>query len=145
MPERLPDCHVLDMSFGPALLSKAIRQPVTFLRTQPSHLVRPVRQHEQRHNAKQDGGNSFEQKKPSPPGEPQPVNPQNCACDWSSEDKADRNGRHKPRDRLGPVLIDEPVGKINDHAGKKAGFGRAKQETRAVKLKWSMDKTCKRC
>src|SRR5205814_777032 len=38
-------------------------------------------------------------------------------------------------------LVDEPVGKINDDAGKEPGLSRAQQKTRAVKLVRSAHKT----
>src|SRR6266403_1284486 len=49
------------------------------------------------------------------------------------------------RVRLRAVLINEPVREINNHAGEKSRFGRAKQKSRAVKLPWCSHETSQGC
>src|SRR5260370_41173378 len=95
--------------------------------------------------SKKSCGEGFKQKKPTPSGEPEPVNFQNAAGDRSPENKTNGNRRHEARDGFGPVMINEPVRKINDHARKKSCFSRAQQKSRAVKFVRRSDETGQRC
>src|ERR1051325_529800 len=79
-------------------------------------------------------GKPPQREKPPQSGKPKPVNPQDGSRNRPADDKPDRDGGHEPRDRLGSVLIDKPVGKVNNHARKEACFRRTKEETRPVKL-----------
>src|SRR5438445_780424 len=75
----------------------------------------------------------------------QPMRTQDHAGKRPTKNISDRNSRHEPGDRLGPVLINEPVGKINNDAGEKTRLRRAEEETRAVKFDRSAHKTGERC
>src|SRR5260370_31166242 len=70
-----------------------------------------------------------------------PKTTQDHAGKSPAEDVSNGNSRHKPRHRLRPILINEPVRKINNHTGEKACLGCAEQETRTLKLQRRADKT----
>src|SRR5260370_40239740 len=74
-----------------------------------------------------------------------PKTTQDHAGKSPAEDVSNGNSRHKPRHRLGTILINEPVRKINNHTGEKACRGCAEQETRAVKLQRRADETSECC
>src|SRR2546430_14983644 len=82
---------------------------------------------------------------PSQTGSVEPINTQHHAAKRPAENVSNGNSRHKPRHRLGPILINEPVRKINNHTGEKACLGCAEQETRAEKLQRRADKTSECC
>src|SRR5207237_10432744 len=66
---------------------------------------------------------------------------EDVAGEWAAEEVSNRNCGHNQPNRFGSVPIDEPVGKINNDAGEKPSFGRAQQETRAIKFQRSAHKT----
>src|ERR1051325_1372653 len=134
MAQRLPNRHVLQVCLGPALLGEARNQPVTFIGPKPANVAGPIWQYEKRRDPKRNGGNTLKRKKPTPSGKAKPVNTQDGSRNRPADDKPDRDGGHEPRDRFGSVLIDKPVGKVNNHARKEACFRRTKEETRPVKL-----------
>src|SRR4051812_48498928 len=96
--------------------------------------MRPIGQVEQSCDAEQDSWDSFEEKQPAPASDTQPVNSENHSGDRRTNDEANRYRRHEARDCLAAILIDEPVRKINNHAGKEPRLRSTEQKTRAVKL-----------
>src|SRR5712672_932202 len=62
--------------------------------------------------------------------------PQQPACERRAQHIRNRNGRHEQRPGAGAVLMTEPVGEVDKDAGEKAGFRRAQEKPRAVKLRW---------
>src|SRR5581483_11363808 len=144
MSKRLPDGHLFDICFRAPFFFQLGNEPIPFVRGKPPHFVGPIRKNEERRNAQNDRRNSFQQKKPTPTRKIQPVDAQNFSSNRSANDKTDRNRCHETGDGFGPVCINEPMGEINDDAGKKPRLGRAKQETRAVELMRSVDKAGQR-
>src|SRR2546423_14635146 len=74
MPKRLPNRNVFYMCFGAPLFSKTSTQPIALVRLQPSHFVRPIRQHEQCRDSMYDRGHAFQQEGPWPSASVEPLN-----------------------------------------------------------------------
>src|SRR5437868_6372461 len=102
-------------------------------------------QHSDESRDKRNRAHPLQQEEPSPYSNGEPVNTQDHAGKRPTKNISDRNSRHEPGDRLGPVLINEPVGKINNDAGEKTRLRRAEEETRSVKFDRSAHKTGERC
>src|SRR4051794_29825705 len=124
MTKRLPDSHTFDVRFCRPFIREARVNPTSFIRSEPARLLRPIRQIENGRDPENNRGRPFHEKNPAPAGEIQPMDTENAASDRSSNHEANWNRRHETRDRFAAIRRCKPVGKINDHAWKKSGFGR---------------------
>ena len=115
------------------------RDPAPFVVGEPSCLLRPVREVEEREDARQHRREAFHDEQPPPPRHPEPVEAQ----ERGGDDRAEHVGRgdrgHEHRDGLRPVALPEPVSQVDDDAGEEARLGDAEEEPDPVELRRARD------
>src|SRR5258706_13563377 len=102
MPESLPNGELAECGLAALLLPKLTHYPVALLRLEPARLSRPVGHDDQNGESRQNRGKTFQNKHPTPGRKPQPVHPQNEACDWTANSKCDRARHDKARHGAAP-------------------------------------------
>src|SRR6266403_1095055 len=131
-----PNRDLLRMRLRAPFFVEASSNPIAFVRRKPSCILRAIRKHKERRCTEQHRRNTFEQKQPTPAGSFEPIRTENGAGNRSAHDETNWNRRHESRHCLGPVPINEPVRKVNNHPREKSCFSRAQQKSGAVKLHW---------
>jgi hypothetical protein len=94
-------------------------EPVSLLGLQPLGLGRPVGHQSQNREREQNGGDRLENEQPLPPAQPQsPVQLQQRARDDSRNRVGARHREEQGGNDTGAIFRGEPIGKVQDHAGK---------------------------
>ncbi len=111
-----------------------------FFCRQPFRVDYPVIKPKQDNDAENDRGYSFENEKPLPSRDTLAAGKmvQNIAGEWATDNSGDWISSHQQCHHLSPPMRWEPVGEIQNHAGKEPGFRDAEQKADCVELRWVM-------
>src|ERR1041384_7172696 len=96
--------------------------------------MRPVGKIEHRDYSKDYCRSAFNDEKPSPSREAQPIDSKKQPRERRPHEVRQRPSRHEERYRFRPVLIAKPVSQINDDPRIEARFRRAKPKPQPVEL-----------
>ena len=109
--------------------------PFAFFRGKPARFARPVREIKNRDHAKHDRGNSFDDEKPAPSLQAEPVHSQQPPSERGADDVGDGDRNHEHGASFRAIFGAEPVREVDENAGKEAGFGRAQQYSNEVEMR----------
>ena len=114
--------------------------PFAFVWGKPARFARPVREIKNRDHAKHHRGNSFDDEKPAPASQAEPVHPQQPASERGADDVRDGDRDHKHRTGFRAIFGAEPVREVDENAGEEAGLGRAEQYSNEVEMRGRSNK-----
>src|SRR5579864_4509973 len=134
MAQRFRDRKAMSALLRLLFLAELSGNPFALVAAQPIGLPRPVGEIKDRDDAKDNRGNAFENEQPSPAAQSKPGDAQQIAGERRADHERERIRGTKTRDRLGAILVSEPVRQIDDHRWKEAGLGRSNEKAHQIEL-----------
>ena len=127
-----------------ALGGKAPAEPVALLGCEPAGVLGAVGQPDENGDAGQHAGDALQQEKPLPAGqrvaeEGRAIKAKQPAGQRRTDAPRESRGREEPGDGARLQADGNPVGEIEQDAGREAGLGRAEQEAQQVETPLPLD------